>query len=417
MDTSAKTADYKVEAAKNLQEVLDSLSAIFEFIDDRVGWPSDLLEKGTFEIVFSLKFTPALDDHIKDDAVWHVLNECAKSNNFTTKYFMQRMRSYLREFTNKAPSSLVAILQVNRMAYMSFPRFTHSIDGDIKFSANLKKADQLALAKHNSNKLTLGLHDDFIFATTNIQATDHRLAIDRADRKFKYGLGVLNLVYRGYGVTKRFGYPNAPIGSFLSASSIFIVDRKRRKIGSYFSDNNFPRNFKRNFTYRDEFDDDASKFAARYIKQLNKIDFKDKFVQSVILFQEGLEAPSVDLALLKFWTGIEIICSKDSKEESKKIIERASSIFKNPTYIYKRLSFMQDFRNKIVHKGTSGDHALLCAQYGSIILAELIRFCLFNKHKFYHHEQIINYMSMPMNQADLNNMMNLAKKRLASLPK
>ena len=52
----------------------------------------------------------------------------------------------------------------------------------------------------------------------------------------------------GYGVSKRFGFPNAPIGTFLSASPIFIVDTAAGKLGNWQSENHYPTPWKRNFS-------------------------------------------------------------------------------------------------------------------------------------------------------------------------
>lgn len=55
-----------------------------------------------------------------------------------------------------------------------------------------------------------------------------------------------------------------------------------------------------------------------------------------------------------------------------------------------RLNFIQDFRNRIVHRGEAGDHALLCAHYGSIYLSELIQFFLWNRYKLRSREAILD---------------------------
>jgi hypothetical protein len=80
-----------------------------------------------------------------------------------------------------------------------------------------------------------------------------------------------------------------------------------------------------------------------------------------LLLQEGLETGHVEVALLKFWTGIEVLCAREEREPTERIVERASSIFDDYQHAAMRLSFIQEFRNKIVHRGEAGDHALLCA--------------------------------------------------------
>jgi len=77
------------------------------------------------------------------------------------------------------------------------------------------------------------LQDDFVYLTVKVTSSDERSAVDKAYRIMKYSLGVLNLATHGYGVSKRFGFPNAPIGKFLSASPIFIVDTAAGKLGNW----------------------------------------------------------------------------------------------------------------------------------------------------------------------------------------
>jgi hypothetical protein len=138
-------------------------------------------------------------------------------------------------------------------------------------------------------------------------------------------------------------------------------------------------------------------------------------VQAIILFQEGLEATHIDIALLKFWTAIELLCSRETKEATDRVIERASSIFRNPRGAAMRLNFIQDFRNKIVHRGEAGDHSVLCAQMGSLYLAVIIEFFLFNKQKLRRHSEILDYLSTPTDRGKLMDIMAIYRKRLSSL--
>ena len=66
--------------------------------------------------------------------------------------------------------------------------------------------------------------------------------------------------------------------------------------------------------------------------------------------------------------------AREGREPTQRVVERASSIFDDYGYAAMRLNFIQEFRNRVVHRGEAGDHALLCAQYGSAYLAALIRF-------------------------------------------
>jgi hypothetical protein len=272
------------------------------------------------------------------------------------------------------------------------------------------------LESHQRNRL--GFHSDFLYLTCSVTSTDDRSAIDAAYRKIKSALGVLNLVSRGFGVSHRFGYPNAPLGRFLSASTICTIDRKNRKLGGYLSENHYPTTWKHSFTVWQRNDSlEISKLAKLCFKDLKRIDFADRIIQTIVLFQEGLESTHIDIALLKFWTGIELICAREEREPTERVVERASSIFVDSRHAAMRLNFIQDFRNKIVHRGDVGGHSLLCAQWGSIYLAELILFCLFNRFKFRTREQLLEYLSAPVDVAGLMRTISIYRKRLRALRK
>jgi hypothetical protein len=59
----------KVRGRQHLPEALQFLSRIPKNEGGRVSWDSQKLERGTFEVVYNLTFTPAVADHIKDGAV------------------------------------------------------------------------------------------------------------------------------------------------------------------------------------------------------------------------------------------------------------------------------------------------------------------------------------------------------------
>jgi hypothetical protein len=71
-----------IHAKEYLAKALRSLSQLPKNEDGRISWQSSQLEKGTFELIYSLTFKPPIDDHIKDGALWHVLNECARAKDF-----------------------------------------------------------------------------------------------------------------------------------------------------------------------------------------------------------------------------------------------------------------------------------------------------------------------------------------------
>ncbi|XLS15820.1 hypothetical protein ACKN7S_39570 [Bradyrhizobium sp. RDM4] len=127
----------------------------------------------------------------------------------------------------------------------------------------------------------------------------------------------------GYGVSHRSGFPNAPIGTFLLASPIFIIDTREKKLGGWQSESHYPAPWKRHFTVRQRQNADQITTVAKHFQSdLLRIDFKERLIQAVLLFQEGLEANHVDIALLKFWVGIEVLCAKEMKEVSDRIVEK-----------------------------------------------------------------------------------------------
>jgi hypothetical protein len=409
----------KIDAKEHLAEALKSLSQIPKNEGGHISWESSELERGTFELIYSLIFSPPLDDHIKDGAIWHVLNECARENDFSTKFFLKRLRAFLAAHFSREPKRLVAVSQVNAQVSAGLPAKIPSPLGVIEIKPSLLKTDKTVISTMDQyERDRLGLQDGFLYVSCRIATTDDRSAIDAAYRNIKYGLGVLNLITLGYGVSHRFGIPNAPIGKFLSASTIFTIDRRQRKLGNFLSETHYPVLWKQNFSVWQRKDaQHITKLAKYYVSDLARIDFQDKVIQAIILFQEGLESTHIDVALLKFWTGIEILCAREEREPAERTIERASSIFVNRDHAAMRLNFIQEFRNKIVHRGNTGEHALLCAQWGSIYLAKLIGFCLFNNFKFRKRSELMDYLSAPADQVRLAEMISLYRKRLNVLKK
>jgi hypothetical protein len=171
------------------------------------------------------------------------------SKRFLTKFFLARLRAFIATHFSKQPKSLVAISQVNSGLSAGLPAKIPSAFGPIEIKPSLSKTDKAVITKLEPyERSRLGLHDDFLYLSCKVATTDDRSAIDTAYRNIKYALGVLNLITRGYSVGKRFGYPNAPIGKFLSASTIFTIDRRERKMGAYLSENHYPTFWKQNFS-------------------------------------------------------------------------------------------------------------------------------------------------------------------------
>jgi hypothetical protein len=148
---------------------------------------------------------------------------------------------------------------------------------------------------------------------------------------------------------------------------------------------------------------------------MKRTDFSGKIADSIVLFQEGLESNHIEVAMLKFWTVIELLCSKTEKETTDKVIDRATSIFLHPSLTKMRLQFIQEYRDRLVHRGQSGGHALLCAQWGSIYAAGLIRFCLLNRYKLKKHAEILEYLSIKPDANHLKAKLRLYRYRLRSI--
>jgi hypothetical protein len=97
------TRQIKVTARSHLAETLDSLSKIPKpKMDGYHGIPAKF-EGHTFELFYGLRFTPSIDDHIKDAAVWHVINECARSKNFSVEFFIRQLRDTVLELRQWGP--------------------------------------------------------------------------------------------------------------------------------------------------------------------------------------------------------------------------------------------------------------------------------------------------------------------------
>ncbi|WP_128935487.1 hypothetical protein [Bradyrhizobium zhanjiangense] len=404
----------QIHGKSHLAEALQALSRIPTDHDGRVGWDSAKLEHGSFEVLYNLTFDPPIDDFEKDAAIWSALNECARANDFTPRFFILKLRTFLDGLFSNKSRSFMAVTQVNAQAAARLPNKIMSVDGSVEIRARLPPSSLRVIQKLDGfDRQRLNLHDDFAYLVMKVKSRNDCGALNAAYRSMKYSLGILNMATSGYGVSKRFGFPNAPIGTFLSASPIFLIDTASRKLGTWQSESYYPTTWKRNFSVWQRQDaPHITKFAKNVASDLARIDFKEKLVRAVLLFQEGLETSHVEVALLKFWTAIEVLCAREEREPAQRVVERASSIFDNFPHAAMRLNFIQDYRNRVVHRGEASDHALLCAQYGSLYLAALIRFFLWNIYKFRKRDQILDFLSLPLDMQRLKNNIDLNRTRL-----
>lgn len=164
------TAPIKVQAKQHLAEALQFLSHIPKNDNGRISWDSVDLDRGTFEVIYSLDFTPPVDDHIKDGAVWHVLNECARAKDFSTRVFLQRLKDYLRAHFSKKPKKLLAVAQINANFSAAMPESIPSTSGPINICARLPRACSKVIGKLDGyERERLGLHGDFVYMTCKVE--------------------------------------------------------------------------------------------------------------------------------------------------------------------------------------------------------------------------------------------------------
>lgn len=404
----------RVDAKGHLQPALQEAAKIPSVDGERVSWESSKLERATFEIIYSLKFTPDIEDHMKDGAIWHSLNACAKDRDFSSKNFIRSIREFVSDQLNRSSDKLMVISQVNCDFELKRKISIHTPEGKISLSPRLNRKSASIISKMAPpDRRKLGIIDGFHFLSGAIESNNDRSAIDLSYRQIKLALGIANLHSHGYGVNRRFGFPNAPIGKFLTGSTIFNINHNQKRIGMYFTENHYPGSWKNSFTVtRSDGIKSLTNFSKKAYKKISKLEFRDTIYQAIILLQEGLESNYVDVALLKFWTGIELICSSDNREPYDVIIKRASSIFLDRTHTEMRLNFIQGFRNQMVHRGDVGGHSLLCAQWGSIYLASLIEFAAFNKYKLGRRDHFIRFLSAPLDPIILSDRINIYRKRL-----
>src|SRR5947208_1732578 len=98
---------------RHLRDELSALSSVPQNANGRISWETTRLDEGTFTLISILKFKPQVDDHIKDAAIWHALNECARNKNFSTQFFIRILREFIITQLTKTPKNLVAVSQIN----------------------------------------------------------------------------------------------------------------------------------------------------------------------------------------------------------------------------------------------------------------------------------------------------------------
>jgi hypothetical protein len=99
-----------------------------------------------------------------------------------------------------------------------------------------------ALKAHEHERLQL--QDDFVYMSTKVVSSQDRSALTTAYDRMKYALGLINLATHGYGVSQRMGFPSAPIGTFLAASPVFMIETKAARLGNWQSEANYPTRWK-----------------------------------------------------------------------------------------------------------------------------------------------------------------------------
>ncbi|MCK1698156.1 hypothetical protein [Bradyrhizobium sp. 144] len=406
-----------IKIDRDISRELHWLSAAFETTNDgRIAWPMEV-DQHTFQLIASLSFVPKIPDHEKDGAIWSAINECAKNKKFDDKAFIRHLREAIVEIRSKPTSAHSVLAQINVPKKEKIPKSLSSYYGSIVPQARILPSQLRILKEEHAFETRLAsFEDDFLFVRAKIKARDGRSALGEGIRSIQFALGLLNLASQGYGLSKRFGIPSVPLGKYLLSSPVIVVDQDNKKMGGWISDSSYPRQFKFNFTARRDDLDDLATYTKRWIKRIGRVDFPDRLATAIVLFQEGLSATQVDVALIKLWTCIELVTSRaDGREPLEKAIERASSIFRPPEMTRVRLDFIANSRHAVVHKGESGEHSLLCAQWASIYAGELLRFAAFNKHKLTKYADILDYLSSPISEPRLKQNIRMSKLRLRAL--
>ncbi|CCD94177.1 hypothetical protein BRAO375_320010 [Bradyrhizobium sp. ORS 375] len=408
-----------IKVKTDISQELKWLSKAYENNEGRISWPGGEIDEYTFQVIASLSFTPNLADHEKDDAIWTTINECAKLGKFDQNTFIRKLREASEAIRSRPASKYTLLTQINVPKNSNSCKRLNSLNGAIHLQDSLSR-QQLGMLEEERTFAAYRseFHDDFLFARVTVKARHARSALQDGIRSLQLSLGLLNLAARGYGLSKRMGIPGVPLGQFLIASPAFLLDHEKRKMGSWLSDSDFPNRFKFHFTAKRVDLKELSTFTKRWIGKIERTDFSDRFSTAITLFQEALSARQVDIALIKFWTCIELLTSRpDGKEPLERAIARASSIFIPPAPTKTRLEFIANSRHALVHKGGDGEHALLCAQWASIYAGELLGFSGFNAHGLTKHSEILEHLSTPLCEDRLRTSIRMSQLRLKALSK
>ena len=263
----------------------------------------------------------------------------------------------------------------------------------------------------------LQMEPDFLFLRHQLKGRSPRHAIELGYRNLQCCVGLLNLS-NGIRWTYRSGAPLVPLGNLLLASTAVLIDPKRKTIGDWVVESHYPHAFKQSFSASSVDLSDLATYTKRWVRQIKRTDFSDRLTNAIILFQEGLSANQIDVALIKFWTCIEMLCARPNQRESlDRALDRASSIFRDQEVARLRLSFIAESRHTVVHRGEYGDHARQTVQYALLYASEIIGFCAFNVHGLRKHSEILDYLSTPRSPERLKEILKIHRLRLKQISK
>src|SRR5262245_53506725 len=105
----------KIAATSHLDDELKALSQLPIRIrqGENFSLPMPHIDEATFTLLSVLHFKPAVDDYLKSRGIWAVVNECAKADNFTSEFFIRRLRAFIMEHSATKPKSFLVVTQIN----------------------------------------------------------------------------------------------------------------------------------------------------------------------------------------------------------------------------------------------------------------------------------------------------------------
>jgi hypothetical protein len=191
----------KIYPKAHLAEVLKAVSDLPKEHEGRISWESEALDRASFEILYNLNFKTPVEDYIKDGAVWHALNECARAKSFAAPFFIGKLRAYLEDLLSKKGRSFTAVMQINAEIGARLPKKIASVGGSVDIQTSLPRACLKVISGLKGyERSRLNLQDGFVYAIAKVSSANDRSALDIAYRRMKYALGVLNLAIRGMGL-------------------------------------------------------------------------------------------------------------------------------------------------------------------------------------------------------------------------